>query len=557
MSVRTVPHIGQRSGQPPLAATSHAPSHRMRAFVGASQTHQDLEGWTPASYAAASLPGGDRAMLARRIHDLARNDGWSSAGLTKLVDNIIGAGWRLNARPSARALGISEDAAVDLAAEIEEAFEEWANDSECWCDAAQRSSFGGLLALAYRHRALDGEALAVINSLRDRPNWWTAIEIIDPDRLANPAGQVSSDTLRDGVALGRHGEPTGYWIRVKHPADQAAVNQLASVRVPRSQAGLRLVVHAFEADRAGQVRGVSALATVVKKLRMLSRYDEAELQAATLNSVLAAFVTSPFDHAALAESMAGGPPSPDTGTDGYLDSFQASREAYWKENAPSLPTGMRLNFLHPSEDIKLTAPGHPNANFDKFVAASLRNIASAIGITYEQLSADWSQVNYSSARAALLEVWRGFTARGGHFAHQFVQPIYVRVLEEAIARGKVRVPRGCVPFAKARYAWSRARWLMPGRGWVDPVKEANAAVLRMGNGLSTLEREAAEQGLDWEEVLTQRAREQKRAAQLEAQFDLQPGSLLPGAQTPSGAAGTPDPVDQDQDDDKTMKEKRS
>ena len=49
---------------------------------------------------------------------------------------------------------------------------------------------------------------------------------------------------------------------------------------------------------------------------------------------------------------------------------------------------------------------------------------------------------------------------------------------------------------------------------MDPVKEAKAAQTRMDIGVSTLENECAEQGLDWEEVLEQRARERERMAEL-------------------------------------------
>ena len=48
------------------------------------------------------------------------------------------------------------------------------------------------------------------------------------------------------------------------------------------------------------------------------------------------------------------------------------------------------------------------------------------------------------------------------------------------------------------------------RGWIDPVKEAQASQIRMQIGLSTLEEECAMQGMDWEEVLEQRAREQAK-----------------------------------------------
>jgi capsid protein len=69
------------------------------------------------------------------------------------------------------------------------------------------------------------------------------------------------------------------------------------------------------------------------------------------------------------------------------------------------------------------------------------------------------------------------------------------------AAGAVDAP----DFYENRYAYSRCRFIFGGKGWVDPVKEAQAAVLRVAGGLSTLEQECAEQGLDYEEVLDQRA----------------------------------------------------
>ena len=69
-------------------------------------------------------------------------------------------------------------------------------------------------------------------------------------------------------------------------------------------------------------------------------------------------------------------------------------------------------------------------------------------------------------------------------------------------------------FYENRYAYTRCKWIGPGRGWVDPVKEAQACQIRMDIGLSTLEAECAGQGLDWEEVLEQRAREKERMKKL-------------------------------------------
>lgn len=67
-------------------------------------------------------------------------------------------------------------------------------------------------------------------------------------------------------------------------------------------------------------------------------------------------------------------------------------------------------------------------------------------------------------------------------------------------------------FYENRYAYLRARFIFGGRGWADPVKEAQAAGLRIEMGISTLEKECAEQGDDYEEIMDQRAIELRMAS---------------------------------------------
>jgi capsid protein len=68
----------------------------------------------------------------------------------------------------------------------------------------------------------------------------------------------------------------------------------------------------------------------------------------------------------------------------------------------------------------------------------------------------------------------------------------------------------------------RAKWIGPGRGQIDPTKEAEAAQIRMDTFTSTLEEECAEQGRDWEEVLEQRAVEVARMKELDLESPLTP-----------------------------------
>jgi capsid protein len=132
--------------------------------------------------------------------------------------------------------------------------------------------------------------------------------------------------------------------------------------------------------------------------------------------------------------------------------------------------------------------------------AVLRHIAAGLNIPYELLVKDFQQDELQlRARGAAGSV--ALFQRPPPLALDYwLKPIYELWLEEAVNAGEVIAP----DFYANRYAYTRCRFIFGGKGWVDPVKEAQAAVLRVAAGVSTLEQECAEQGLDYEEVLDQR-----------------------------------------------------
>ena len=490
------PELVDRAGRPLRRSAE--------AFTAGSAALPETADWSPrlGSADADLLP--ERETIAARIHDLARNDGWAANGLQRNLDNVIGAGLRLSHRPDWRALGISAEEAAAVARQVEAKWRGFADDPDCWCDAARQQTMAGLFGLAYRHWLIDGEALALPLWRAGRGGAWaTAFQIVDPARLSNPNEAADTEFLRGGVELDGFGAPAAYHVRAAHPGEwwgMAVANRYRWERIPRFTAwGRRRVVHFYEKERAGQTRGKSRITPIVKKLRMVGRYDELELQAAVANALLAAFIESPFEHEALVDML----------TQGQIDPYQQARADYWKDKRRVLGrSGMQITTLFPGEQLSFPAAARPHAAFDAFESAALRNIAGAFGLSYEQFSQDWSKVNYSSARGALLEVWRGLTSRRAAFANGVASVFFALWLEEAMDRGEIDLPVGAPGFGQAKAAWSRCRWIGPGRGWIDPVKEAQAAQMRMEAGLSTLEAECAEQGLDWEEVIEQRAIEQ-------------------------------------------------
>lgn len=199
---------------------------------------------------------------------------------------------------------------------------------------------------------------------------------------------------------------------------------------------------------------------------------------------------------------------------------------------------MKLNLRSPSQG------GLIGTDFEQSL---LRYIAAILGVSYEQLSKDYSKTNYSSARAANNETWKTMQAVKRNVADRFANIIYALWLEEAIAVGEITsLPRNAPSFwdKMNKDAYSAAEWIGASRGQIDELKETQAAVLRLQTGLSTYEQEHARLGNDWRQVFAQQQREQ---AEIDKRNLVFPGNQTTmAALTPSNEADQPDKSESDQ-----------
>ncbi|QTH19652.1 phage portal protein [Rhizorhabdus wittichii] len=508
-------------------------------YEGASPTSRELGAWHPGLRSASAEINPSRDKLVARSRDLDRNNGWASGGADRRADGVVGANIRLEARPNWEAMDWEADFADDWATRTEAKFRSWANGNRKLCDVERDLKFGGMVRLAYQTYLQDGECLLVTYMLKRGGRYGTCFKIVDTDRLCNPHGQNDNDTLRAGVQLNpRTGEAIGYWIRNAHPSDSSTTGeQFKWTYVPReSRTGRPLAIHMFNKRRAEQKRGVSKLASVLKRFKMLDRYDDAELEAALLNAIQAAVITSPYQPEDVAAAIA--PANEDV----LGSAYNEARIAYREHNKITL-NGVQVNHLFGGEEFKMVGAERPAPQYPAFQAAVLRSIAAAFGLSYEQLSQDWSGINYSSARTLLNEIWRGFTVDRFLFTQTVCSLMYEAWLEEAVFRGEVEIPGGPYNFYKWRDEICEALWLGPGRGTIDPKKEEEAADLAIAGGRSNLSIETAEQGRDYRDVLTQLAREQKLRKKLGLADPTPPGA---GAQ----ANGDDNPDDQDRRDER-------
>lgn len=491
-------------------------------YQAADPHSQEMAQWYPQIHSPDATNEPWRRRISARVHDIARNDGWVSGGITRIVDSTVGADLMLQSMPDYVALGLDAVWADEFSAVVEAKWRLWAEDyTGKFCDAARRQTFGQMSAVAFRHKLLDGDAIGVLHWMDERvgpgmAHYATALEVIHPDRLSNEYEMRDTMHHRGGVEIDDHGAAVAYWFRHGFPGDWFDPDQLKWTRIPRETPwGRAIVVHDFDITVAGQNRaGIGILAPVLGKLKMLNKYDQVELQAAVLNAVFAAVIESPFDHSLIGDALQSDDASP----------FE-QRRGEFHQKFPLDLNGVRIPITFPGEKMNWADTARPNKAFEAFEAACLRNIASAMGTSYEQLSQDYTKTNYSSARAALLESWKTLTKRRNDFAQGFCTPIYAAWLEEEIDNGEIPMPRKAPDFVSMRAAYAHCEWIGPARGWVDPVKEPQGSILLMSAQMSSLRDECATQGKDWRRVLAQIAIEdaaRKRLGVPVPNSDLQP-----------------------------------
>lgn len=502
--------IGQPYPSPRAQAQGEGLS---RTHEGASRRGAFMANWRVGLRSADADWMPDRDDVVARSRDVGRNEGVGASATMRTVNSAVGFRWDFTSKPNWIALGIPYEVARELGQRIGAAWEQYAYGIHFQADAERVLTFGGLLRLSAAHIFNDGEMLGVIEWADDEDTrYCTRLRVVDPDRLSNPNGMAdgsrldNGNTVIGGVEKNAAQVPVAYWIRESHPGDLGSTAKRTWRRLTRysTNLGRPQVLHAFDKLRASQTRGITRFVSVLKLFKAFSTFTDKTLEAAALNALFLGFIKSNAGPSAVGESFDADD----------LAGWAADREDFYSEN-PIEVQGAQLPVLGPDDDVQMQTTARDTSGFDGFTRAILRLIAAALGITYEELSMDFSTTNYSSARAALMIAWKETLALRGLIEQQIAWLFFAAWLEEAIDIGAVVLPEGAPDFYDAIDAYVEGRWRGPGRGHIDPTKEVAAAAARIEAGISTLEDECAEyDGSDWEEKLEQQARENAKKRDL-------------------------------------------
>ena len=459
------------------------------SYSGASRTRRSLSEFIPSSGDADSDLIYDLPLLRQRSRDLLRNNPLALGAVNTVCTSVIGTGLTLQSRIDRDFLGLSDKEADSWEANTEREFRLWAESTDC--DAGRHLTFAQLQSLVFRSTLENGDCFVLLSFI-DRPTspYALALQIIEADRVCNSNHQSDSDTLVAGVQKDKYGAPVSYHILKTHPGNRSSQPRQWQIIPAFSRCGTRRqILHVYKVVRPGQTRGVPYLAPVIEALKQLGSYTDAEIMAAVVSSYFTVFVKTPTGDADLAPMS-------------LSNSKAATNDNY------ALGNGAIIG-LAEGEDITTANPGRPNAQFDPFIQAILRQIGVALELPFELLIKHFT-ASYSAARAALLEAWRFFMTQRTWLAQQFCQKVYEAWLLEAVLLGRIQAPGFVSGDTAIRAAFLGSQWTGTAPGQIDPLKEIQAARERISLGVSTLSRETAMlTGEDWEKTHKQTVKEQR------------------------------------------------
>lgn len=475
-------------------------------YDGAGHGRRTLA-WAVSNPGAVAALAYSQESLRAKSRDLVRRNAWAAAGVEAFVANAIGT-------------GIKPQSMVTDAAQREAIQRLWWD----WCefaDANGLTDFYGLQALACRAMLEGGEALVRLRWRRPEDGLPVAlqIQVLEAEHL--PMGMnrelPNGNVIRAGIEFDRLGRRVAYHLYRSHPNDGALAPMsgsggLDTVRVPADE-----LIHLFRPLRPGQIRGEPWLARALVKLNELDQYDDAELVRKKTAAMFAGFITrmSPEDN------LLG----------------EGSADANGVALAGLEPGTLQI--LEPGEDIKFSAPADVGSSYAEFMRQQFRAVAAAMGITYEMLTGDLTQVNYSSIRAGLLEFRRRCEAlQHGVIVHQLCRPIWRAWMDQAALEGALPL----AGYSRRQREYQAAKWIPQGWQWVDPQKEFNAMKLAIRAGLMSRSEAISAYGYDAEDVDREIATDNQRADALGLVFDSDPRHdkvpSVPVAETPA----RPDPA---------------
>lgn len=457
-----------------------------RHYEGATVSRR-TQNWKRSSTDANLAAGPSLARLRDIARDLVRNNPYAESALATIVEHTVG--W-----------GIIPAAAPDP-------WKRWTESRQI--DIEGRHDLAGVEKMVMRTVVESGEVL-VRRHWRADPGLAIPfqLQILEPDFL---------DTLKDGFLAGNarvvqgvefdaQGQRVAYWLYPEHPGAGNRILFKSSQRVPESD-----VLHIFKPARPGQVRGVTWFAPALLRFKDFDEYEDATLMKQKIAALLAVITTDEDGQAHPLGTTDDGQPEVDT-----------------------LEPGMIINAT-PGRKVQVVEPPAVR-EYSDYTKTTLRSIATGLGVSYEDITGDYTNLPFSAARMSRLRHWaRVQDWRWRILIPQLLDPLWNWAREAAEITG-VAIPKS-------------VEWTAPSLPMIEPDREGLAAARNIRAGIRTLSETIREHGYDPEVFLKEYAKDNELLDKLGLILDSDPRKMTQAGQLHGSLNGAAEPDGEDEDND--------
>lgn len=441
---------------------------KKRSFDAAKNTRL-VQSWAAISRSInVDLKEGVDAVRAR-ARDLAQNEPMVKKYLSLVAANVVGStGIVLQCKitdPSGKPDKLANDA-------IEQGWYKWSEAKNC--DVSGRMSMPDFERALIKCIARDGEAI-IYEHVGANNDFGYALQLLDINRLATVKNQIRTATQNAiimGVEIDGYGKPVNYHMYEFMFGD----DQSKWTTKPYSAEN---IIHLFLQDSPEQIRGVSWMHASMIRMFHLKKYQEWAIIAAGVGASKMGFFTSPEGD----------------GTD-VADGEDADTGELYQE-----ASGGQFGVLPEGWGFESFNPDYPHAMYAEFIKAAKRDIAGGLNTSYHSLANDLEGVNFSSIRSGTLEEREEWKVIQNWFINAFLERIYPQWLRNSLLNSAIKsVTNAPMPASKLdkfkAHNFLGRRW-----PWVDPLKDIQASVEAINNGLTDPHEVAAQLGTDIEDVL--------------------------------------------------------
>ena len=436
----------------------------VRGFDGAKKGRR-LGPWGASMKSANQDISVDRETLIARSRDLEQNDPYAKGGADALVSNVVGDG----IIPTPYIFNETNDTPEALKKKLlafDNKLEAWADTSKC--DNMDQTSLYGLQGLIFRTIVNSGMCFVV--KVVDPANKALPLrlKLLEPDFLdVNKNENSDTRIIFRGIEISKKtSRVVAYWFLTEHPDGGIGGDKADSDSVRMK---VEDVLAPFNLLRPGQLIGIPWLYAGMTRLHEFSKYEDAQLVKQQVSALTVTYIQRALD------------------TD--LPEGEEEAEKYYESREP----GGHI-YLNPGETAEEANPPSVDG-YSTFSQNTLRGVARVFGLTYEELTQDYSNVNFSSARMGWVSMNRNIKMWRTHM----LNPMLLDKLSDWIIEA-AQISLGDLSFV-------RMKWTSPRREMIDLSKEISANAVALSTGQTTLTEIYTESGRDFKKAMRERKEE--------------------------------------------------